>query len=99
MAMGPPTLVGIAITAVNSLLLGVLAAVWINNYRQFRSSMTLGLVAFSVVLLVENLVAIAFFFSSMKMLYTTDPLVGQVVLGMRVLELLAIAFLTYVTLK
>jgi hypothetical protein len=99
MAMGPPTLVGIAITAVNSLLLGVLAAVWINNYRQFRSSMTLGLVAFSVVWLIENLVAIAFFFSSMKMLYATDPLVGQVVLGMRVLELLAVVFLTYVTLK
>jgi hypothetical protein len=99
MAMGPPTIVGIAITALNSLLLAVLATVWISNYRRFRSNMTLGLVAFSLVLLIENLVAIAFFFDSMSMLYSTDPLVGQVVLGMRVLELLAIAFLTYVTVK
>jgi len=33
------------------------------------------------------------------MLYSTDPVVGQVVVGMRLLELLAIAFLTYVTVQ
>ena len=99
MAMGAPTLVGILLTGVNSVLLAVLAAVWLDNYRQFRSTLVLGLVGFSAVLLVENLVAIAFFFSSMNTLYAMDPLVGRVVLGMRVLELLAISFLTYVTLK
>ena len=99
MAMGPPTAVGILLTGVNTVLLAVLTAVWLDNYRQFRSTLVLGLVGFSVVLLVENVVAIAFFFSGMKMLYTTDPLVGQIVLGMRVLELLAISVLTYVTLK
>jgi hypothetical protein len=99
MAMGPPTAVGILLTGVNTVLLAVLTAVWLDNYRQFRSTLVLGLVGFSVVLLVENVVAIAFFFNGMKMLYATDPLVGQIVLGMRVLELLAISVLTYVTLK
>jgi hypothetical protein len=51
------------------------------------------------VLLLENMVAVFFFFRSMQMLYSTDPVVGQVVVGMRLLELLAIAFLTYVTVQ
>jgi len=99
MAMDLPTVVGIAITVINSVLLAVLASIWLKNYRQFKSTMILGLVAFSAVLLVENLIAIGFFFSSMKMLYAMDSLVGMVVLGMRVLELIAIAFLTYATLE
>lgn len=99
MAMGAPTLLGMAITVANSVLLVVLSVVWLRNYRQFRSMLVLGLLAFSAVLLIENLVAIYFFLSSMRMLYATDPLVGQVVLGMRILELIAIGFLTYVTLK
>jgi hypothetical protein len=99
MTMGFPTVGAILITGVNSVLLVVLTAIWINNYRRFRSQMVLGLVGFSLVLLIENLIAIYFFVSSMRMLYATDPLVGQVVVGMRVLELIAISVLTYVTLK
>ena len=34
-----------------------------------------------------------------SMLYASDPLVGVVVVGMRLLELLAIAFLTSVTVQ
>jgi hypothetical protein len=94
-----PTAVGILITGVNSALLAVLAAVWLDNYREFGSTLLLGLLGFSAVLLVENLVSIAFFFSSMQTLYAMDPLVGRVVLGMRVLELLAVSLLTYATLK
>jgi len=99
MAMGVPTILGIALTAVNSVLLGILVSVWVKNYRKFCSTMVLGLLGFSVVLLVENLVGLFFFLSSMRMLYAADPLAGQVALGMRLLELLAISFLTYVTLK
>ena len=94
-----PTVFGIAITGINSALLAVLAAVWLRNYREFGSTLLLGLLGFSAVLLVENLVSIAFFFSSMRTLYAMDPLVGRVVLGMRVLELLAVSLLTYATLK
>ncbi len=99
MVMGPPTAVGILLTGVTSLLLLVLSAVWLGNYREFRSTLVLGLLGFSAVLLVENAISMAFFFSSMRMLYAMDPLVGRVVLGMRVLELLAVSFLTYATLR
>ncbi|WP_436933962.1 hypothetical protein [Halovenus marina] len=90
---------GMALATVNSALLVVLLTVWLRNYRKFRSTMVLGLVGFSAVLLLENLIAVFFFFRSMSMLYSSDPLVGEIVVGMRLLELLAIAFLTYVTLQ
>lgn len=99
MAMGPPAVAGMGLAVVNSALLVVLTAVWLRNYRQFRSTMILGLIGFSSVLLFENLLGVYFFFASMTTLYSADPLVGQVVLVMRSLQFVAVAFLTYVTLK
>ncbi len=98
-AMGFPTALAMAITAVNSVLLAVLVAVWASNYRRFKTTMVLGLLGFAGVLLVENLVALAFLFNGMRTLYSMDPFVGQVVVGMRLLELLAVSLLTYATLK
>jgi hypothetical protein len=99
MAMEGLRAAGMVLATVNSALLVVLLTVWLRNYRKFRSTMVLGLVGFSAVLLLENLIAVFFFFRSMSMLYSSDPLVGEIVVGMRLLELLAIAFLTYVTLQ
>ena len=98
MAMEPLQLAGMGLAAVNAVLLAVLTAVWVRNYRQFRTRLLLGLVAFGSVLLIENLVAVYFFFS-MHSLYSMDPGVDTVVAVMRGLETLAIAFLTYVTVK
>lgn len=97
--MGPLAVGGMVLAGLNSLLLVVLLAVWLRNYREFRSTMILGLVGFSAVLLLENLLAVYFFFASMKMLYASDPLVGQVVFVMRSLQFLAIVFLTYVSVR
>jgi hypothetical protein len=99
MAMGPPAVAGMALAVVNSILLAVLTVVWIRNYRQFKSTMVLGLLGFSVALLFENLVGVYFFFDSMTTLYSSDPLVGQVVLAMRSLQFVAVALLSYATLK
>lgn len=99
MAMEFPTLAATLLTGINSVLLTILVGVWVSNYRRFRTSMVLGLLGFSTVLLVENLIALAFLSSNMRTLYSMDPLVGQVVLGMRFLELIAVGFLTYATLK
>ena len=93
------TAAAMVVTGINSVLLAVLVAVWVRNYRQFRTPMVLGLLGFSTVLLIENLIAIYFFSSSMQSLYSMDPLAGQVVFGMRLLELLAIGFLSYATLQ
>ena len=98
MAMGDMILAASAMAAVNVLLLGTLTVVWFRNYRRFGSSMVAGLVAFAVVLLLENAAAIYFFFS-MRMLYSGDPGVQQVVMLLRALQLVALLFLTYVTMK
>lgn len=99
MAMGLPATGGMVLTAVNAILLLVLVGVWVRNYREFRSTMVLGLVGFGSVLLLENLVGLYFFFGSMTSLYGSDPVVGMVLLGMRGLQFVAIVFLTYATVK
>jgi len=96
--MGALAMGGMLLAGVNAALLAVLGAVWVRNYRQFRSGMVLGLVAFSGALLVENLVAV-YFSLSMHTLYASDPLVGGTVLVMRSLEFLAVGLLAYVTLQ
>ena len=96
---GPWLQIASALSVVNVLLLGTLTVVWARNYRTFKTPLIAGLLAFSVVMLLENLVALYFFQSSMRMLYAGDTLAQQVVLAMRALETVAFAFLTYVTLK
>jgi len=98
MAMSNTILAASAMAAVNVLLLGTLTVVWARNYRTFGTSMIAGLVAFAAVMLVENAAAIYFFFS-MEMLYSGDPGVQQVVAVLRGLQLVALVFLTYVTMK
>ncbi len=80
-----------------ALLLG-LVAVWVRNYRTFRTPLTLGLIAFAAVLLFENVLAIYFFFST-GMLYAGDPFAQRALLSLRALQVVALAFLTYVTMK
>jgi hypothetical protein len=96
--MGTWITVAAALAGVNVLLLLALTAVWVRNYRQFRTGMVAGLVAFGTVMLLENAVALYFFFS-MRMLYSGDPGVQWAVAVLRALEALALAFLTYVTMR
>jgi hypothetical protein len=96
MAMNTTLLIASALSGLSILLLLVLLGVWIRNYRTFRTSLTLGLIAFGGVLLVENVLAIYFFFST-SMLYAGDPVAQRALLVLRALELFALGFLTYVT--
>lgn len=96
--MAPTLMIASVLSGLNVLLLLALSAVWARNYRTFRTPLTLGLLAFAVVLLIENLLAIYFFFS-MHMLYASDPGVHQTVAVLRVLQFVALVFLTYVTMK
>jgi hypothetical protein len=98
MAMGAWITAAAALAAVNVLLLLGLTAVWVDNYRQFQTGMVAGLVAFGAVMLVENAAAIYYFFS-MQMLYSGDPGVQRAVAVLRALQALALAFLTYVTMR
>lgn len=98
MAITTEITIATAISGGNVLLLGILAYVWIQNYRTFRTSMILGLLAFSVVLMCENLVAVYFFFAD-GMLYGSEPHVQRAVMILRGLQFIALLFLSYVTLK
>lgn len=87
-----------AFSAGNLVLLAVLAYVWLQNYRTFRTTLVLGLLLFSVVFMLENLVVVYFFFAE-AMLYGYDRIVHQVMLALRGLQFLALLSLVYVTLK
>jgi len=96
--MTPTLTIASVLSALNIALLAALLTVWWRNYREFGTPLTLGLVAFAVVLAVENVVAIGFFFSS-EMLYAADASAQTAVLAMRALQFVALVFLTYVTMR
>ncbi|PSP86287.1 hypothetical protein BRC83_01070 [Halobacteriales archaeon QS_1_68_17] len=98
MAMGPWITIASGLAAVNVVLLAVLSAVWLRNYRRFKTPLILGLLAFAVVMLIENAAAIYFFFS-MGMLYAGSVQAQQFVVLLRGLEVVALLFLTYVTIQ
>jgi len=88
--------VATAFAGLNVLLLAVLGTIWIRNYRTFKSPLILGLIAFAVVMAIQNVASIYFFFS-MGMLYAGSTQAQLFVAGLRSLEFLALLFLTYVT--
>ncbi|WP_410766867.1 hypothetical protein [Haloferax sp. DFSO60] len=98
MAMGTQIMAASALSGVNIVFLAALCVVWIRNYRTFRTALVLGLLAFAVVMLLENAFALYFFFT-MQSFYSGDPHVQQAVLVLRGLQLVALATLTYVTLR
>ncbi|WP_136601104.1 hypothetical protein [Salinigranum halophilum] len=98
MAMEPTIQAASLLAAVNIIFLTALSAVWLRNYRTFRTPLVLGLVAFGGVMLVENALAVYFFFT-MQSFYSGDAHVQQAVLVLRGLQLIALGFLTYVTLR
>lgn len=86
----------VGLAAVNLALLSALIAVWLYNYRTFRSPMLLGLLLFAGVLAVENLVAIGAYLST-EMIYAGGKTAMYTIVGLRGLQFLALVFLTAVT--
>jgi hypothetical protein len=96
--MEPWMLAATVFSGINVVFLAVLTTIWVRNYRTFGSGMTAGLSVFAIAMLIENIVAIYFFFSS-GMLYVDSPGVERAVATLRALQTIALAFLTYVTVK
>lgn len=89
----------VAIVA-NLVFLTLLVKVWGTNYLEFRSKHTLGLLVFSLFLLVENGFALYFYFldAVLRVWVTSIPQPAQLAMTLlRVLELGGLAVLTYVT--
>ncbi|RQH02011.1 hypothetical protein [Natrarchaeobius oligotrophus] len=90
--------VATAFSGGNIVLLGLLSYVWLQNYRRFRTPLVLGLLVFGLVFMLENLVAVYFFFAE-EMLYGYEPIVHRVMVALRGLQFLALLSLAYVTMK
>lgn len=87
------------LSALSVALLLVVAVTWANNYRRFRTPLALGLLIFCLVLLVENCLSLYFYVFTTEMRYVEDSIIGTFVVVMRVLQLLAVALFTYVSLR
>ncbi len=81
----------------NVLLLLALTYVWVTNYRRFQTAITLGFLSFGVVLLIENLLAVYFFFEMVN--FYTNTAAQQMVLVLRFLEFVALTCLTWVIVR
>lgn len=96
MALSPLVTVAIGLAFLNVLLLGVLGIVWMENYRQFRSPLVLGLLAFPLIMFFENAAAIYSFFE-WGTLYADSVFAKRFVTSLRGLQFAALAVLTYAT--
>ena len=91
--------IGVAVTfaALNVLLLAALSAIWLRNYRTFRTNLLLGLLLFAGLLAMENLVAMVAYLST-DMIYAGTETAKYATVGLRIMQFGAIAFLAAVTL-
>lgn len=86
---------------VNILLLLVLISIWLRNYRTLKSKHALGLSIFGAFLLAENLLTFNYYVINSQVaayLAAEDPIAGRAMMFVAVLQTLALAFLTWVTL-
>lgn len=93
-----PTLLAVAASAGNLLLLAALASVWLRNYRTFRNRQVLALCVFAVLLAGENAAALAFHVG-MGMLYADGGTAVLVAAALRALQFVALCFLAWATLR
>lgn len=92
------TLLGGLIPLLSIGLLSVLLYVWLRNYRQYRTGLTLGFLSFGIALFLEN-VTVLYMWYMMEMMYATATAMQRVFLLASALEFLALAIITWVTLR
>lgn len=87
--MTNPLTIAAALSALSLVVLSVLAYVWVQEYRSVGTPLVLGLTVFILMLMVENAVALGFYFT-MNTLYVDDPVVRQIIAVTRALQLVAL---------
>ncbi|MFB6163879.1 MAG: hypothetical protein ABEJ31_01860 [Haloarculaceae archaeon] len=88
--------------AANVVMLALLAAIWMRNYRRIQSKHTLGMLVFAVLLLGENAFSLYYYLidPALSAWFSTQvpAIAWRVMLLYHVLETAAIAVFTWVTL-
>ncbi|GAB3041505.1 hypothetical protein [Natronobiforma cellulositropha] len=98
MEWSTPLAAALVLSAANLLLLCVLVAVWLGNYRTFRRRELLALCCFAVVLAGENAAALVFHLG-MSMFYAETAGALAVATTLRALQFVALCFLAWATLQ
>jgi hypothetical protein len=88
-----------ALSAVTVVVLLVVSVTWGRTYLELRTPLALGLVLFSLVLLVENSAALYFYFVADARYYVDEPTIGALIAVLRGLQLLAVGAFAYVSLR
>lgn len=89
-------MITIALSALNGLLAGLLATIYLRNHRQLRSPFTLGLTLFALFLLAHSAFVI---YHQVTMMAQFTPEAERLLLAECVLELAALGALAYATLR
>lgn len=86
----------IALSALSGALALALAAVYARNHRQVRSPFTLALLLFALFLVVQSAIAV---YHDATMMATFTPHAQQLLVAEGVLEVLALGFLAWATMR
>jgi hypothetical protein len=94
--IGPFWLADIALVSVNAILMAILVVTYFRNFNKVRSKFVIGLMTFSVLLFLENLVAAYFYFDLAQ---SYGPPVAAPLLIINILGVLGLSTLAWTTLR
>ena len=86
----------IGINWVSIIMLAILLIVYITNYKKYKSGFTIGLVIFAGLLLLQNVLQVYFYTTSMQ---AYPPIVEQSTFIFEVIEIIAYGVILWVTLR
>lgn len=86
----------IGISWISIIMLVILLVVYITNYKKYKSGFTIGLVLFAGLLLLQNILQVYFYTTSMQ---AYPPIVEQSTFMFEVIEVIAYGVILWVTLR
>lgn len=86
----------IGINWISIIMLAILLVVYIMNYKKYKSGFTIGLVIFAGLLLLQNVLQVYFYTTSMQ---AYPPIVEQSTFIFEVIEIIAYGVILWVTLR
>jgi hypothetical protein len=92
------TSLGVVLSVLNLGLLVLLLSIWIINYRQYQTALTLGFLCFGSALILEN-IAVLYMWYMMEMVHVTAEPTQQVFLLATALQFIALVSISWVTVR
>lgn len=96
MAIGPFWIANITLAILSVALLGVIAVIYIRNWRRIRSSLLVGLLVFAALFLIANIAATYYYY---MLAQTYAASVAVPLLVVHLLQFVGLSVFLYVTLR